>query len=150
MEIIIAYNQIHWFCHACNVHSDQLIQKSWSLPSDQSYTTVTISHIVTESLNKVADQFTKALKDVKDYIKMSLDDKSEAPAAAAAVSMDTSQSDTHPPGIINSSKLSYGGDVLEVVDEYMEREKRKNNLIIHSLREPTEVSSNETMSLEGY
>ena len=56
---------------------------------------------------------------------MSLDDKSEAPAAAETVGMDTSQSDTHPPGIINSSKLSYGGDVLEVVEEYMEREKHK-------------------------
>ena len=67
---------------------------------------------------------------------------------AATVGMDTSQSDTHPPGIINSSILSYGGDVLEVVDEYMEREKHKNNLIIHNLPEPTEVSSNEQRALK--
>ena len=38
---------------------------------------------------------------------------------------------------------SHGGDVLEVVDEYVEREKRKNNLIIQNLPEPTEVLSNE-------
>ena len=103
MEIIIAYNQIHWFCHPCNVQADQLIQKSQNLSSDQSHTTDTISQIVTKSLNKVTEQFTKALKDIKDCIKMSLDDKSEVPAAATTVGMDTSQSDTHPPGIINSS-----------------------------------------------
>ena len=66
MEIIIAYNQVHWFCHACNAQADQLIQKLQTSSSDQSHSTVTISQIVTESLNKVADQFTKALKDVKD------------------------------------------------------------------------------------
>ena len=74
---------------------------------------------------------------------MSLDEKSEASAAAATVGIHTSQTDTQPPGIISSRKLSHGGDLLEVVDEYMEREKRKNNLIIHNLPEPTEVSSNE-------
>ena len=69
-------------------------------------------------------------------------------AAAATVAMDTSQADTHPPGKINSSKLSHGGDVLEVVDEYVEKEKCKNNLIIHNLPEPTEVSSNEQRALK--
>ena len=78
---------------------------------------------------------------------MSLEDKREASAAAATVAMDTSQADTHPPGIISSSKLPHGG-VLEVVDEYVEREKRKNNLIIHNFPEPTEVSSNEQRALK--
>ena len=32
--------------------------------------------------------------------------------------------------------------MLEVVDEYVEREKHKSNLIIHNLPEPTKVSSN--------
>ena len=148
MEIIFAYNQIHWVCHACNDQADQLIQKSQILCSDQSHTTDTISQIVTESLNKITEQFTKALKDVKDYIKMSLEDKREASAAAATVTMDTSQADTHPPGIISSSKLPHGGGVLEVVDEYVERERRKNNLIIYNFPEPTEVSSNEQQVLK--
>ena len=60
MEIIIAYKQIHWFCLACNDQADQLIQKSQTLSPDQSHTTDTISQIVTESLNKVTEQFTKA------------------------------------------------------------------------------------------
>ena len=64
---------------------------------------------------------------------MSLDEKSETSAAAAIVGMDTSQTDTQPPGIISSRKLSHGVDLLEVVDEYLEREKRKNNLTSQSL-----------------
>ena len=40
-------------CHACNAQTDQLIQKSQMLSSDQSDTTDTILQIVTESLNKV-------------------------------------------------------------------------------------------------
>ena len=43
---------------------------------------------------------------------MSLDDKSEA-VAAATVGIDTAQADTHPPGIISSFMVV----MLEVVDE---------------------------------
>ena len=39
-------------------------------------------------------------------------------------------------------------EVLQVVDEYVEREKRKNNLIIHNLPEPTDVSSNEQRAVK--
>lgn len=148
MEIIIVYNQIHWFCQVCNTKADLLIQKLQTLTTDHSHTTDTdvsnskaIAEIVTESLNKVSEQFTKALKDVKDYIKMSLDEKNVS-TNATTVSMDTSQTDTQPLGVINSKNLSHGGDLLEVVDEYVEREKRKNNLIVHNLPEPTEVTSN--------
>ena len=73
VEIIITYKQIHRLC-LCNDQADQLIQKSQTLSSDQSHATDTdvssyraISQIVTESLNKVTEQFTKVLKDVKDY-----------------------------------------------------------------------------------
>ena len=111
MKIIIAYKQIHWLCHVCNDQTDQLIQKSHTLSSDQSHTTDTdvsscraISQIVTESLNKVTEQFTKTLKDVKDYIKMSLDEKSKASAAAATVGMDTSQINTQSLGSYNQFK----------------------------------------------
>ena len=38
--------------------------------------------------------------------------------------------------------------MLEVVDEYVEREKHKSNLIIHNLPEPTEVSSNVQRALK--
>ena len=39
-------------------------------------------------------------------------------------------------------------EVFQVVDEYVEREKRKNNLIIHNLPEPTDVSSNEQRAVK--
>ena len=44
---------------------------------------------------------------------------------------------------LDSKKLSHDGDLLEVVDEYVEREKHKNHIVIHNLPKPTEVSSNE-------
>ena len=43
--------------------------------------------------------------------------------------------------------MPHGGDFL-VVDEYVETEKCKNNLAIHNLPEPTEVSSNEQQTLK--
>ena len=101
MAIIIVYKQIHWFCHAYNDQADQLIQKSQTLSPDQSHTTDTISRIVTESLNKVTEQFTKAFKDVKDYIKMSLDDKREASACSFCNCCYGYFPGTYPPGIIN-------------------------------------------------
>jgi len=134
MDIIADYKQIHWLCQTCDGKINEKIQ---NLSTDTSSSNKALSEIVTESLDKVVGQFTAALKDTQDFIKQSFEQIVDAPAG----DMETSHAATQP----NTSTHVNGRNAVEAVDEYVERERRKCNVIIHNLPEPGEVSSGEQL-----
>jgi len=83
-----------------------------------------VTDLISESLSKVVDQFNAAIKDTKDYVKKALEEVAHAPTATG---MDTS-SDIVQEGASVPAHPSQEKVIVEVVDEYVEREKQKNNL----------------------
>ena len=89
-----------------------------------------VTDIVSESLGKVVEQFNAAMKDTRDYVKKAFEEIIDAPTASGMDTTSESVRRTIPVTACSS-------DAVEVVDEYIEREKRKNNLIFHNLPEPS-------------
>lgn len=140
MEVIGDYNQIHWFCQDCDAKVEQCGVQNLVEPREAQSTdnisnhTKVISSIVSDALSKVVGQFTEALKETKDYIKTSIEEIVGAP-----IPMEDAQHTTEQPAT-KSKVLSNGSDVVAAVDEYVEREKRKFNLVFHNIPESDSLS----------
>jgi len=150
MELIGDYNQIHWFCQSCEVKVEQLGVQQLLVPNvvaTQSSENISsnanvISSIISDALNKVVSQFTDALKETKAFIKTSIEEIVDAPTSM----MDSTQQSEDQPA--STSKPSKGQDVIAAVDEYVERERRKSNLIFHNLPEPENTETPDQKSLK--
>ena len=67
MQIIIAYNQIHWFCHICNTKADKLIQKiQQTLTSDLANPSESPLKTLQSSLSEAISQINNLVADAKD------------------------------------------------------------------------------------
>ena len=145
MSLLDECASLHWFCECCNTaainairsfsNSQNLVEPREAQSTDNiSNHTKVISSIVSDALSKVVGQFTEALKETKDYIKTSIEEIVGAP-----IPMEDAQHTTEQPAT-KSKVLSNGSDVVAAVDEYVEREKRKFNLVFHNIPESDSLS----------
>jgi len=135
IRFIDDYNQIHWFSDSSDAQVNVKIQNSSATDNQAMGSTKAISDL---ALDKVVGQFSAALKDTQDFIKKSFEQIVDAPTT----DMDTSRPTVNKPNI---SHHSTGRSAINAVDEYVERECHKLNVIIHNLPELTDASSSDQM-----
>ena len=142
MDIITSHKQIHWFCHDCDTKMMYVPKNlSDSAQSTGSLNSKVLTDVISESLTKTVGQITAA---IQDTIKKSLEEIADV---TVPLRMDASQSDVQR-SVLNPVQSSDRYGVVDAVDEYVEGEKRKHNLIFHNIPEPSDASSNEQRVLQ--
>ena len=119
-SVIDGVKNIHWFCDTC----DGLVMGYIDKSSGDSVKQV-IKSTIYKALDSAVGQFVKTLTETTNSIQQTL--KSTTPND---VHMDTSHS-------VADNLPTENRKVIDAVDEYVDRERRKKNLIIHNLPEPT-------------
>ena len=114
---------LHWFCSTCDSLVMDLLNKS----TGTGFISSTIDTAIHKSLDEAMDQFIKVLTDTTTQLQQSL---SKFP-----VSNEESMDTTHTSPILTQTTSTASHTVTDVVDEYIDRERRKKNLIIYGLPE---------------
>jgi len=134
---------LHWFCSACDVIIVEFITKS-NPSGAHSVLKDMISTVIHQSLDRAMSQFIKVFTRKTNQLEKSLN---EIVHGVEETNMDTLQK-SDPSNLAANINTPQGHSVLKAVDEYVEREKRKNNLIFYNLSEPTNVLSNKQRVLK--
>ena len=121
---------LHWFCSGCDGSVMGIVNKS----TDGSSIGEVIDSAIHKSLDKAMGQFievlTEKIKQFQNAIQTSI------PAVKV---METSDVSTR------TTPHSRHRSVAAAVDEYVDRERRKQNLIIHNLPEPSDCTDTERL-----
>ena len=81
-------------------------------------------------------RFKEALKDTKEFIKTSVEE------IVNPFAMNSTQKSVQQPAP-NQKATSSSHNAITAVEEYVEREKQKCNLIFHNISEPIELASSD-------
>ena len=130
MYVLEENESIHWFCEPCSGNVIEAIQAF--NPPENSSQEQTSESLIKKSIDTALGQFVTQLNNImdeaKDHFKRSLSDASHQP-----VQMDTSNGAS---GEIPVQALGNNpGQVVGMIDEYIDRERRKSNLIFHNVPE---------------
>ena len=123
-DAIVEFSKLHWFCNGCESDAAAVFQ----LPAETAATKVTssddillaVTNTITTAMESLQGALTKTLGNV-----LSANTHQDS-AQNTRMDFDTA---TDPEVHVDVQNV----EVFQVVDEYVEREKRKNNLIIHNL-----------------
>ena len=121
---------LHWFCSSCDGSIMGIISKS----NGSGSISEVIDSAIHKSLDKAMGQFIEVLTDKTKQLQSAI--QTSIPTVEA---MDASDA---PSG---STPVSANRSVAAAVDEYVDRERRKQNLIIHNLPEPSDCPDNQRM-----
>ena len=122
MNVLDECEALHWFCEACNVKAVVAILAFNPSEPTQSLTN-TIASVVQKSLDKVMDDLIKVISDKTEHLQQSVN---QAVHTSADNLMDT---EVVADGQSNTS-LPSSGSVVDIVDEYVDRDRKKCNLNI--------------------
>ena len=124
IELLVDCNEAHWFCQNCNPIAVEAI-------CNLSKTNETI---VTETLDRALKQFNDMVIETKNELKKSFSEAQQKPLDNV---MDTSASPTNKPRVTESAKHN----IVDAVDEYVNREWRKCNIVVYGLPESSTTES---------
>ena len=134
MTALIEYKSIHWFCSECEPTTLAKLSIYNSKPSEVANqsgvangceTVDTIINGITEPLKMMMEKMVKSIIESFESLRGSLQ------YAQVGISMDTdvTTKDVRPPAVKDTN--------TRVIDEYMDRERRKCNVIVHNMAEET-------------
>lgn len=134
IELLVDCNEAHWFCQNCNPIAVEAI---CNLSKTNSETTVT------ETLDKALKQFNDIVIETKNELKKSFSEVLQQ--RSLDNDMDTSNYPTNKPKVADPNKHN----IVDAVDEYVDRERRKCNLIVYGLPESPEPATKESGSKDA-
>ena len=118
------YKNLHWYCNTCDVIVSELIAKSSLSGVVPSILSETINTAIHKSLDKAIGGIVKVLTEKTNELQDSL---RQATQLTDDDHMEVSNRDR--PSVSSPPFETQHQSSVDVIDEYMERERRKNNLI---------------------
>ena len=132
LEALKKYTSLHWFCTTCEPTAMDLVKSQGISTSDKE------SKL---SINNLNDHITSALQNVSKQIKDMAESiqiiRQEKKTYAEMVTSSTSNQRANP--LAKGPPQHETCTIIEVVDEYVEREKRKNNLVVFNIPESNQI-----------
>lgn len=129
MSALTQYKSLHWYCTVC----DPIVQNKISTPSTQNPTSTFQEEIKTCIINSME----KAIESMSQVMQASI------AKTFQSFSPSSSSSPKSLPVVAASRSMPEQPDVNGAIDEYLDRQRRKCNVIVRNLPEPAGKSTSE-------
>ena len=135
LGILNSWRCLHWYCDGCESLAKQAVADSMLGNSLSAKLEHVIEQKVTKVVQKAVEKVDKATKQMESFMETTSELSKKSYATVAAIKAQSNQTPVNQAGNPPSQGVVPPARVVEAVDELVDRERRKNNIIIRGIPE---------------